>query len=46
MEEEIRNQILSLEALRDCIEDGEIEDALAWIDAAIKLLRKQRKKNS
>lgn len=41
MEDEIRNQILWFEALRDCIEDGETETALETIDAAVKLLKKK-----
>jgi hypothetical protein len=42
-EEHINNEILWAEALRDCLEDGEIEDALKSINAYLTLLRKQRR---
>lgn len=42
--EEIEGQITWFECLRDSIEAGEVTDAIDCINAAIKLLKKQREK--
>jgi hypothetical protein len=41
--EQLDNEILWFDALRDSIEDGQIEAALEAINAAIKLRRRQKK---
>jgi hypothetical protein len=44
-EQELTNEILWFDALRDSIEDGKIEDALKAIEAAIALRRRQKKES-
>lgn len=42
-DDERRGQILFFEALRDSIKDGELDSAIESIDAAIKLLRREKR---
>jgi hypothetical protein len=44
-EQELDNEILWFDALRDSIEDGQIEAALEAIEAAIKLRRRQKQEH-
>jgi hypothetical protein len=43
--EELDNEIEWFLNLRDAVEDGQIEDALKAIEAAIKLRRRQKKES-